>query len=192
MRSRRSLLARTMLGAVAMLLVAAAPAAHAKVDAMSAHQFAFTSITGEPMPMSRFAGKAVLLVNTASRCGFTHQYEGLQTLYDRYKDRGLVVLGVPSNDFGGQEPGSEAEIKQFCEATFGITFPMTEKQHVRGAAAHPLYKWLEQRMGAAARPGWNFHKILLGPDGAPITAWSTGTGPLSASVTSGIEKALPN
>jgi len=156
----------------------------------NAYTFTFKAITGETLPMSAFSGKAVLLVNTASLCGFTRQYEGLQRLYDRYRERGLVVLGVPSNDFGRQEPGTEAEIKDFCTINFAITFPMTEKEHVRGPQAHPLYRWLGERLGPSAQPGWNFHKILIGPDGQPITAWPSRIKPLSAPVTAAVEGAL--
>ena len=106
----------------------------------SSHVFTFKSITGEEsIKLSDFSGKAVLVVNTASRCGFTSQYNGLQSLWEKYKDRGLVVLGVPSNDFGGQEPGTEKEIKNFCTVNFNIDFPMTEKQVVSGKSAHPFY-----------------------------------------------------
>jgi len=113
----------------------------ASTAAENAHDFAFTSIEGDPMPLSAFAGNAILVVNTASLCGFTHQYEGLQALWDRYRNRGLIVLGVPSNDFGGQEPGTEAEIKEFCEVNFSVDFPLTTKQHVQGPHAHPFYRW---------------------------------------------------
>src|SRR4051794_37377728 len=109
---------------------------------MSAHAFSFTSINGKPLKLSDFAGKPVLVVNTASECGLTPQYRGLQALWDSYRDRGLIVLGVPSNDFGGQEPGSEKQIQSFCETNYGVTFPMTAKEHVAGNAAHPLYKWV--------------------------------------------------
>lgn len=156
----------------------------------SAHAFSFTSIAGEPLPLARYAGQPVLLVNTASRCGFTYQYEGLQALYERYRARGLVVLGVPSNDFGGQEPGDESQIKQFCEATFGITFPMTEKQQVRGETAHPLYRWLADRMGSDGVPRWNFHKILLDGQGKPVAGWPSSREPLSEPVTAAVEAAL--
>ena len=123
--------------------------------------FSFTSIDGQPLSLADYRGKAVLVVNTASRCGFTHQYAGLQTLWETYRDRGLVVLGVPSNDFGAQEPGSETEIKEFCIVNFNIDFPMTEKQVVSGANAHPFYQWSGEQLGVLSKPKWNFYKILL-------------------------------
>ncbi len=121
----------------------------------------------------------VLLVNTASLCGFTSQYKGLEELWRRYKDQGLVVLGVPSNDFGGQEPGSNEEIKRFCEASFDVTFPLADKQVVSGPNAHPLYRWAAAQTGAIGTPNWNFHKILIGRDGRVIDWFSavSGTGP---------------
>lgn len=160
-------------------------------SARSAHDFNFTSIDGEPLPLSRFAGKAVLVVNTASLCGFTYQYEGLQALYDTYRDRGLVVLGVPSDDFGGQEPGSEAEIKQFCEVNFAIDFPLTEKQVVRGEGAHPLFRYFSLQLGADAAPRWNFHKYLITPTGAVAETWPSRVEPASPEITRAIERVLP-
>jgi len=158
--------------------------------AMSAHDFSFTSIDGKPLPMAQFKGQPILLVNTASQCGYTPQYEGLQTLWQRYKDKGLVVLGVPSNDFGGQEPGSAAEIKGFCTANFGIEFPMTDKVAVIGPAAHPLYKWIAAELGEGAAPKWNFHKYLIAPDGTLAEAWPSRVTPTSKEVTGAVEKLL--
>ena len=156
-----------------------------------AHGFAFTAIDGDPMPMSEFAGKAVLLVNTASRCGFTYQYEALQDLWERYRERGLVVLGVPSNDFGRQEPGSNSDIQKFCEATFAIDFPMAEKQAVRGPNAHPLYRWLVEELGPRGRPNWNFHKFLITPEGQVAGVWSARTEPSDERLRAKIEDLLP-
>lgn len=181
---------RTALVVLAVLAIDSPSLAQAAKSSPDAYAFAFTDITGAPLPMSTFAGKTVLLVNTASLCGFTPQYEGLQRLYERYRDRGLIVLGVPSNDFGGQEPGNAAEIKEFCAVNFAITFPLTEKEHVRGAAAHPLYRWLAQRLGPQARPGWNFHKILIGPDGQPIAAWPSRVRPNAPDLVARIESVL--
>jgi len=158
----------------------------------TAHDFAFESIDGGELPLSQFAGKAVLVVNTASFCGFTKQYKALQSLWDRYRDRGLVVLGVPSNDFGGQEPGTEDEIKTFCEVNFSIDFPMTSKVVVRGIDAHPFYRWAGQDLGFAARPRWNFHKYLVGPDGRLVDWFSTMTDPLSDRVARAVEATLPS
>ena len=136
------------------------------------------SIGGRPLPTADYGGRVVLLVNTASRCGFTDQYRGLEALWRRYRDKGLVVLGVPSNDFGSQEPGSNDEISRFCEATFDVTFPLADKQVVSGAGAHPLYRWAAARTGALGTPNWNFHKILIGRDGRLIDWFSalSGTG----------------
>ncbi len=157
----------------------------------SAHQFSFASIEGGTLPLADYAGKAVLVVNTASQCGFTGQYEGLQALWERYRDRGLVVLGVPSNDFGGQEPGSETDIKQFCETTFSVDFPLTAKQTVSGDGAHPFYAWARAELGTMAAPKWNFHKYLIAPDGRLVDWFSTVTAPDAGRLTSAVEKHLP-
>ena len=129
--------------------------------------------------------------NTASHCGFTRQYTGLQRLWERYRNRGLVVLGVPSNDFGNQEPGNEDEIKKFCEVNFDIDFPMTEKQVVSGDNAHPFYKWVATELGVISKPRWNFYKILIDIDGQ-ATAWFTSTTlPDSAKLIAAVERVLP-
>ena len=156
----------------------------------SAHDFTFTSIDGKSLPLSSFKGKAVLVVNTASYCGFTHQYEGLQSLWEDFRDQGLVVLGVPSNDFGAQEPGAEAEIKTFCEGTYGIDFPLTMKARVRGRDAHPFYKWAAGRLGIMARPTWNFHKYLVGPDGVLVDWFAPTTAPNATDLRKAVEAAL--
>ncbi|MDJ0972592.1 MAG: glutathione peroxidase [Kiloniellales bacterium] len=160
-------------------------------DARGAHAFGFTAIEGDPLPLERFAGKAVLVVNTASRCGFTRQYGDLQALWERFRDRGLVVLAVPSNDFGGQEPGSEAEIKEFCEVNFSVDFPMTEKVRVTGAQAHPFYRWAEVTLGPGTAPRWNFHKYLVAPDGRLVAWFPTRTRPDAEAVIQAIEAHLP-
>lgn len=157
----------------------------------SAHDFSFTAIDGGALPLSQFAGKAVLVVNTASQCGFTPQYEQLQAVWQKYRDRGLVVLGVPSNDFGGQEPGTEAQIKDFCETTFNVDFPLTAKEKVSGGDAHPFYRWARAEKGALAAPKWNFHKYLIAPDGRLVEWFSTVTRPDSDKVTAAIEAVLP-
>lgn len=149
------------------------------------------SIGGGPLPTADYAGKVVLLVNTASLCGFTGQYKGLEALWRRYKDKGLVVLGVPSNDFGGQEPGKESKIKEFCETNFNIDFPMTTKQKVKGADAHPFYKWAADQVGLIGSPKWNFHKYLIAPDGSLKDWFSTTTAPDAAKLTKAIERVLP-
>ena len=140
--------------------------------------------------MSGFAGKTVLVVNTASLCGFTYQYEGLQKIWERYRDRGLVVLGVPSNDFGQQEPGEAAAIKQFCEVNFNIDFPLTTKQHVKGGDAHPFFRRVGAVLGEDRLPRWNFHKFLVDPDGRLVDAWPSETEPGSAEITEAIERVL--
>ena len=164
----------------------------AEGDAASAHDFTFTAIEGDPLPFAQFAGKAVLVVNTASECGFTPQYSELADLWARYRDKGLVVLAVPSNDFGGQELGTEAEIKEFCEVNYGIDFPMTEKAHVKGADAHPFYKWAAAHFGPLSKPRWNFHKYLVAPDGQLASWFSTVTSPTSDKVVRAIEAQLAN
>ena len=164
--------------------------ATASAEPRSAHEFAFTSIDGEPMPMRDFAGRAVLVVNTASLCGFTHQYGDLQSLWQDYRDRGLVVLGVPSNDFGGQEPGSAAEIKEFCEVNFDVDFPLTEKVHVKGEEAHPLFKWLGKQGGLLSKPRWNFYKYVIGRDGKLVDWFASTTKPDAPKVKKALEKAL--
>jgi len=162
-----------------------------RASTMSFHDFEFTSIEGKALPASTFAGKAVLVVNTASECGFTKQYTALQNVYEQYRDQGLIVLGVPSNDFGGQEPGSEAEIKEFCEVNFSVDFPLTGKVVVKGDNAHPFYKWAKDQVGMVGSPKWNFHKYLIGPDGALVDWFSTPTAPTSGKITKAIEAMLP-
>lgn len=157
---------------------------------MNAYQFSFNSIDGEPMPLSNFDGKVILIVNTASECGFTRQYSGLVELWKKYRNEGLVVLAVPSNDFGGQEPGAEKEIKTFCEVTFGVDFPMTEKVSVAGINSHPFYQWAKTELGARAKPRWNFHKYLVGRDGKLIDWFSSITSPSSSRMIKAIERAL--
>lgn len=183
---------RSFLGFGSLLAAGALTAPPVKAKPGPAHAFSFTAIDGEPLPMTRFAGKAVLLVNTASRCGFTYQYDALQALWDRYRDRGLVVLGVPSNDFGRQEPGSNADIKEFCEASFSINFPMTEKQSVKGPNAHPMYRWLTEELGPKGRPTWNFHKFLITPAGDIAGVWSARTEPSDPALQTAIETILPH
>jgi glutathione peroxidase len=155
------------------------------------HAFDFTSIDGEPLPLSGFAGQAVLVVNTASFCGFTRQYGALQQVFETYRGRGLVVLGVPSNDFGGQEPGTEAEIKQFCEVNFDVDFPLTEKQVVKGEAAHPFFRAVVAELGEGAAPRWNFHKFLITPDGRLAGAWPSRVEPDAPELIRAIEAVLP-
>jgi glutathione peroxidase len=156
----------------------------------NAFDYEFSSIKGGPLPLSTFQDKVVLVVNTASRCGLTPQYNGLEKLYSDYKDQGLVVLGVPCNQFMGQEPGTEADIETFCSTTFGIDFPMTSKVDVKGDDAHPFYKWAQAALGEPAVPIWNFHKILIGKDGAALQAFGPRIEPQDAGLVSAIEGAL--
>lgn len=157
---------------------------------MSGFDFAFTSIDGAPLPLAQYRGRPLLVANTASFCGFTYQYEDLETLWRRYRDRGLVVLGVPSNDFGQQEPGSSTEIKQFCQGRYAVDFPLTEKQDVIGPKAHPFFQWIATELGDAGVPRWNFHKYLVAPDGALAGAWPSSVRPTDAVVTAEIERLL--
>ena len=157
----------------------------------TAYDFAFTSLKGEPMPLSDFAGRPLLIVNTASKCGFTPQYKELEAIWRKYADEGLVVLGVPSNDFANQEPGNAAEIANFCEINFGVDFPLTEKVHVTGAGAHPLFKWLGAHGGLLSKPRWNFYKYLIGPDGE-LRCWFTSvTSPGSGRLRRAVKRTVP-
>jgi glutathione peroxidase len=178
-----------LLALLAFFFATAVPAS-ADEPAKSAYDFGFTSIEGESMPLSKLRGKVVLVVNTASFCGFTRQYGDLQAVWEEYRDRGLVVVGVPSNDFGNQEPGTEAEIKSFCEVNFDIDFPLTTKQKVVGETAHPFYVWAAGQAGPEGRPRWNFHKYLIGPDGQLAGWFPTRTAPTAPSVTEAIEVQL--
>jgi glutathione peroxidase len=157
---------------------------------MSAYDYSFKTIDGETLPLSTFKGKAVLVVNTASACGLTPQYEALEALYRKYQGEGLVVLGIPANDFGKQEPGTEAEIKQFCTVKFNIDFPMTSKEVVIGPDAHPFYQWVASELGEAAMPKWNFHKYLIDKKGAIAGTFGSRTVPDAPEVVDAIEKAL--
>lgn len=166
----------------------AAPPPAKETASMSATEF--TSINGKPLDLTQLGAKAVLVVNTASKCGFTPQYKGLQALYEDKKDEGLIIVGVPSNDFGSQEPGTEAEVKTFCEINYGVTFPLTKKYVVKGAGQHPFYAAAIAALGKEAEPGWNFHKILIKGDGTPLKAYSSKVRPDDQGLLSDIESAL--
>lgn len=157
---------------------------------MSAHEFEFKTIDGESFTLARYAGKSILVVNTASECGLTPQYRGLQSLWERYHDRGLVVLGVPSNDFGGQEPGTEAEIKSFCATNYRVGFPMTAKNSVVGKNAHPFYRWAVEQAGAASAPKWNFHKYLIDAKGDLVATFDLRVAPDDKTLVAEIEAHL--
>jgi glutathione peroxidase len=158
---------------------------------MSAHDYSFKSIDGAALPLAAYRGKPVLVVNTASFCGFTPQYKELEALWRKYQKRGLIVLGVPSNDFGEQEPGSAAEIKSFCATNYAIDFPLAGKERVIGPEAHPFYRWVAGELGEDAAPRWNFTKYLIGPDGALAGMWPSRVSPGSAEITREIEALLP-
>lgn len=185
--TRRSLIA---LAAISLLAKAAGPRAVRAASEMSAHDFAFLDIDGAPMRLNQFAGRPMLVVNTASRCGFTGQYEGMQTVWTRYRDRGLVVIGVPSDDFN-QELASEAAVRDFCEMNYGIDFPMTSITRIRGTDRHPFYAWAAQVLGASKAPRWNFHKYLIDGEGRAVAAWPSTVEPTSREIVTAIEKLLP-
>ena len=164
-----------------------------KVEAKYEKLFFDLSIEGlnsKTINLSEFKGKTILLVNVASKCGFTKQYTGLQTLYENYKDKDFLVIGVPSNQFGGQEPGSNSEIKDFCETNFNITFPITNKVDVKGKNAHVIYKWAKENYGNSTVPKWNFHKILINKEGKIQDTFNSFITPLSDKITKQIELLL--
>lgn len=158
--------------------------------AMSFHDLSATDINGQPVSLSTFKGKKVLVVNTASECGYTRQYAQLQELYETYKDQGLVVVGFPCNDFGGQEPGTEAEIASFCQKNYGVRFPMMSKVSVKGKDVHPVYQWLtskEQNGVLDATVKWNFHKFLIDEEGRLVAAHPSGVTPLDEKIVSWVQ-----
>ena len=148
------------------------------------------SINGDEIELVEYKGKTLLIVNVASKCGFTKQYNDLQTLYENYNKKGLVVIGIPSNQFGGQEPESEKQIKKFCETNFNITFPMMSKYDVKGQNAHPLYLWAINSYGKSTVPKWNFHKILINKEGNIVDVFASFTNPTSKKIIKKIEKIL--
>ncbi len=156
----------------------------------SLYDFTLTGNDGKPLSLEKFKGKVVMLVNTASQCGFTPQFEGLEALYNAKKDQGLVIVGVPSNDFGGQEPGNNSEIATFCKLNYGVTFPLADKSDVVGDNAIPVYKWAGAQAGFLGTPKWNFHKYLFGKDGKFIDWFATATTPESAKITTAVDEAL--
>ena len=155
----------------------------------NAYDYEFKSIDGDKIKLSDYKGKVIVVVNVASRCGYTPQYEGLQSLWSNYKNKDLIVLGVPTNNFR-QEPGSNKEIKDFCESNFGITFPMTEKISVIGNNSHPFYKWAKEDYGIGAIPKWNFHKIIIGKEGKIVDTFSSITKPSSKKFLKVIEELI--
>ena len=155
-----------------------------------AYDFKFKDLDGSILSLSEYKGKVIVVVNVASQCGFTSQYEDMQDIWNKYQNKGLVIIGVPSNDFGNQEPGTSSEIKNFCEAKFGITFPMTEKVSVKGDNAHPFYLWAKENYGNAAIPKWNFHKIIVNKQGKIIDTFASITKPTSKRFVKTIEENL--
>jgi len=159
----------------------------------SIYDFTMNSIDGESAPLSKFQGKVVLVVNVASRCGFTPQYSALEKVYEKYKGRGFVIVGFPANNFGGQEPGSNQEIKTFCSTKYNVTFPMMAKVSVKGDDKTPLYQFLTDKTANPSTGGeiqWNFTKFLIGPDGRPVARFEPNVTPDDPQVTAAIEKEL--
>ena len=154
-----------------------------------AYDYEFNGIDGDQIKLSDYKDKVIVVVNVASRCGYTPQYEDLQTLYNKYKNKNLIVIGVPTNNFK-QEPGTNDQIKDFCETNFGITFPMTEKINVIGGNSHPFYKWAKKDFGISAIPKWNFHKIIIGKNGKVEDTFASFTKPTSKKFIKLIEKLI--
>ena len=155
-----------------------------------AYDFEFKDLDGSTLSLSAFKDKIIIVVNVASQCGFTNQYEDMQKIWEKYQEKGIVILGVPSNDFGKQEPGNNKEIKSFCETKFGITFPMTEKVSVKGSSAHPFYIWAKENHGKSAVPKWNFHKIIIDKSGKVIKVFFSMTNPSSRKFIEILEKLI--
>ena len=178
---------------LAAALTAMTALAGATTEAASIYDFQVENIDGRPISLKEYRGKVLLIVNVASRCGYTYQYEGLEALYREYGGRGLVVLGFPANDFLGQEPGSNEQIKEFCSLNYGVSFPLFAKIHVKGRAAHPLYRFLTDKRTNPRFAGgitWNFNKFLIGRDGAVLDRFATKEQPGSERVRRAVEQAL--
>jgi glutathione peroxidase len=158
--------------------------------ASSVYDFTLKSIDGKEAPLAAYKGKVMLLINVASQCGYTPQYAGLQSLYTKYKDRGLVVVGVPANNFGGQEPGNDSEIKTFCTRNYGVTFPMMSKVSVKGSDIAPLYQYLISTPGMSGDIQWNFTKFVIGKDGKPVARFAPSTKPDAPELLKAIDEAL--
>jgi glutathione peroxidase len=184
MIDRRQWLLGAALAAIAPRLVHAAT-----MSRITAYAFAFKGLDGNDISLASYAGHPILVVNTASQCGYTPQFAGLQALWARFRGKGLLVLGVPSNDFGGQEPGGKSEILQTAQGDYHVTFPITEKAAVKGADAHPFYKWAAQERPLEA-PRWNFHKYLIGRDGMIAASFPSEIEPTDPRVIAAIEKEL--
>lgn len=156
----------------------------------TAYDFSFNSIQEKKYFLSQHKGKVLMVVNVASQCGFTKQYTDLQKLHEEYKDQGLILIGIPSNDFGNQEPGTNKEIKSFCESNFGITFPIMGKTSILGKNQHPFYKWIEDNYGKSGVPKWNFYKVLINKDGHVEEVYSSLTKPKSSKIIKKLNKIL--
>ena len=155
-----------------------------------AYDFNFKDLDGSTLNLSEYRGKVIVAINVASQCGFTSQYEDMQQIWEKYQSKGIIILGIPSNDFGQQEPGSNEDIKNFCEAKFGISFPMTEKVSVKGTDAHPFYIWARKNYGISAIPKWNFHKIIIDKNGKIAETFSSITNPSSKKFIKILEKLI--
>lgn len=173
----------TLIGVITMAITAQAQE--------NVYGFTFDPLMGDkPLQLSDYKGRALLVVNTASKCGFTGQYDGLEALYQQYKEQDLIVIGVPSNDFGGQEPGSSEEIAEFCKLNYGVTFPMTAKYSVKGDKAHPFYSYAKKTLGFGTAPKWNFHKYLINRHGKIIDYFHSTTKPNAPRLVEAVEAAL--
>ncbi len=180
---------RHLLGIGALAAFAPRLAQAASMSRVTAYAFTFKGLDGNEILLSSFAGHPILVVNTASLCGYTPQYSGLQALWTQYRGKGLMVLGVPSNDFGGQEPGGKAEIVQTAQGDYHVTFPLTEKAAVKGPDAHPFYRWAAEERPLEA-PRWNFHKYLIGRDGRLTGAFTSAVEPNDPKLIAAIEREL--
>ena len=157
-----------------------------------AYDFKFKDLDGSTLSLSEYKAKIIVVVNVASQCGFTNQYEDMQKVWKNYQKKGVIIIGVPSNDFGNQEPGNNKEIKDFCEAKFGISFPMTEKVSVKGPEAHPFYIWARENHGRSAIPKWNFHKIIIDKNGKIAETFTSITNPSSQKFIKALDKLISN
>ena len=177
---------------LALWMTTAAHAASAQdMQQESAYLFTFKTLIGQkPLPLAQYHGRVVLVVNTASQCGFTSQYEKLEQLYQRFKDKGLIVLGVPSNDFGAQEPGTNDQIASFCKLNYGVSFPMAAKEQVSGSGAHPFFRWARDTLGFTAAPKWNFHKYLIDRKGRLVDYFNSTTAPDNERLIAAVEQLL--
>ena len=185
-----SITRRNALALVAGALSMPATAQTPRMSRLTAYVFTFAALDGGDIRLGDFAGKPILVVNTASLCGFTPQYAGLQQLWERYRQRGLMIVGVPSNDFGGQEPGGAADITKTAHGEYGVDFPLAAKAQVKGASPHPFYKWAASERPLET-PRWNFHKYLVGSDGHIAAVFATDIEPMDARVINAIVKELP-